>query len=134
MEQKSNTNESFFYTYSSKDNAEIEEIRKKYLPQSESEFEELKRLDGIVQKAGINEALTAGIGGMTFFGLGMCLSMQIISSGMVAIILGVLFSIIGSTGMIIAYPTYRKIMNIKKQDLTPRILELASKLSEKRIN
>lgn len=134
MEQKSNTNESFFYTYSSKDNAEIEEIRKKYLPQSESEFEELKRLDGIVQKAGINEALTAGIGGMTFFGLGMCLSMQIISSGMVAIILGVLFSIIGSTGVIIAYPTYRKIMNIKKQDLTPRILELTSKLSEKRIN
>ncbi len=42
----------FNYTYSAKENAEILEICKKYLPQCESKLEELKRLDKAVQAAG----------------------------------------------------------------------------------
>lgn len=59
-----NQSEAFVYTYSAKDNAEIEQIRRKYLPQSESKLEELKRLNATVQKSGVVEALSAGIGGM----------------------------------------------------------------------
>ncbi len=131
MEQKK-PNEAFVYTYSAKDNAEIEQIRRKYLPQSESKLEELKRLDETVQKSGVIEALTAGIGGMLLAGLGMCLSMQVIANGTAAIVFGVLLSVIGFGGMLVAYPTYRKILTAKKKELAPRILELASELATKK--
>ena len=44
---------SFSCSYSAKDNSEIQEIRRKYLPQTDSKMEELKRLDRQGQKAGI---------------------------------------------------------------------------------
>lgn len=47
----------FSYKYSAVENKEIQEIRKKYLPQSESKLEELKRLDMQVQNAGMAESL-----------------------------------------------------------------------------
>ena len=39
------SNITFSYKYSAKDNKEIQEIRKKYLPKTESKLEELKRLE-----------------------------------------------------------------------------------------
>ena len=47
----------FHYTYSAKENQEVLRIRKKYLPHEESKIEELKRLDNLVQSAGITESL-----------------------------------------------------------------------------
>ena len=67
----------FNYTYSAKENAEILEIRKKYLPQGESKLEELKRLDEAVQEAGTIESLCAGIVGSLIFGVGFCLCMEV---------------------------------------------------------
>lgn len=40
-----NQENTFTYKYSAKENKEVQEIRKKYLPQSESKLDELKRLD-----------------------------------------------------------------------------------------
>ena len=59
----------FTYNYSAKENAEVQVIRKKYLPKSESKLEELKRLDEMVQASGMAESLSAGIGGALIFGL-----------------------------------------------------------------
>lgn len=73
----------FSYKYSAKENREVQEIRKKYLPKTESKFEELKRLDHQVQTAGQWQSLAAGIGGCIVFGLGMCLTMQIIGGSIV---------------------------------------------------
>lgn len=42
----------FSYKYSAVENKEIQEIRKKYLPQNESKLEELKRLDMQAQMPG----------------------------------------------------------------------------------
>ena len=120
----------FIYRYSAKENMEVQEIRKKYLPREESKFEELKRLDYTVQTAGTLESLCAGIGGALVFGLGMCLAMQIIGSGIILIALGVLLGIIGIGGMLIAYPVYRKVFNTTKEKYTPRILELTAELSK----
>lgn len=61
MEQE----KSFHYTYSAKENQEIRDIRQKYLPHEETKLEELKRLDNLVQSAGIMESLCAGIVGAT---------------------------------------------------------------------
>lgn len=123
--------ETFIYSYSAKENREIQEIRSKYLPREESKLDELKRLDSTVQSSGIIESLCLGIGGALIFGLGLCLAMQVIGEGVIAIALGVLLGLIGTAGMIVAYPIYRKIFNRTKAKLAPRILELSAELQEK---
>ena len=119
----------FSYKYSAKENAEVQAIRKKYLPKSESKLEELKRLDETVQASGMVESLCAGIGGALIFGLGLCLAMQVIGSGLVMMIIGVLIGIVGMAGMLVAYPVYRKIFSATKEKYAPRILELTAELT-----
>lgn len=119
----------FSYQYSAKENAEVQAIRKKYLPKSESKLEELKRLDETVQASGTIESLCAGIGGVLALGLGLCLAMQVIGSGLGMMILGILLGIIGATGMLTAYPIYRKVFGATKEKYAPRILELAAELT-----
>ncbi len=121
--------ETFTYSYSAKQNSEIMEIRKKYLPQEESKLEELKRLDYTVQTSGMIESLSTGIGGALVFGIGMCLAMQVIGNGVLWIAFGVLLGIAGIAGMLSAYPVYCKVFNNTKQKFTPRILELTKELS-----
>lgn len=125
-------NLTFTYNYSAQDNKEIEEIRRKYIPQSESKYEELKRLDNQVQSAGVMEALIAGIGGLLIFGLGMCLCMQVLASGTWAIVFGVIICIPGCIGMIAAYPLYRRLYEKEKEENTPRILQLTEELAGER--
>jgi len=125
-----NQDTTFIYRYSAKENKEIKEIRRKYLPREESKFEELKRLDYTVQTSGMVESLCSGIGGALVFGLGLCLAMQVIGSGVFLIALGMLLGIIGMVSMIVAYPIYRKVFGKTKEKLAPRILELAAELTD----
>lgn len=119
----------FSYCYSAKENTEVLEIRKKYLPQNESKIDELKRLDALVQGSGVVEALCAGFIGFMLLGLGVCLTVQIIGFGGWLIALGILLAIVGIIGMAVAYPMYRRIFGRTKAKYTPRILELAAELS-----
>ena len=125
-----NQENTFSYKYSAKEAKEIQEIRNKYLPQGESKLDELKRLDGIVQNSGMVESLCIGIGSLLIFGLGMCLAMQVVGSGALIIVLGVLLGMIGMAGKAVAYPIYRAICRKAKEKYAPRILELAEELSK----
>jgi hypothetical protein len=116
----------FFYTYSATCNQEVLNIRKKYLPCEETKLEELKRLDSLVQNSGVTQSLCAGIGGCLIFGLGLCLTMEVIGQ---MIWLGVILGLIGTAGMLAAFPVYRKFFNKAKAQHTPRILELVAQLS-----
>ena len=116
----------FSYNYSAKENKEVQEIRKRYLPQEESKLDELKRLDRCVQNSGVMESLIVGIGGMLIFGLGMCLAMEVIGNSM---ILGILLGLVGAAGMFAAYPVYRFKFKKMKVKYVPRILELTEELS-----
>ena len=120
------TENTFHYTYSAPENQEVLNIRKKYLPREATKLEELKRLDGLVQNSGIMEALILGVGGCLVFGLGLCLAMQVIGNAMW---LGILLGLVGTVGMICAYPINRKIYNKVKAEYTPRILELTAELT-----
>ena len=126
-----NQETTFIYNYSAKENKEVQEIRSKYLPREESKLEELKRLDYTVQNSGMIESLCAGIGGILMFGLGLCLAMQVIGSGVFNIVLGILLGIVGMIGMIAAYPVYRKIAQKAKVEYAPRILQLTDELMMK---
>lgn len=123
-----NQENTFSYKYSAKENREVQEIRKKYLPQNENKLDELKRLDYTVQTAGMIESLCAGIGGALIFGLGLCLVMQVIGNGLFFMVLGVLLGIIGMVSILIAYPVYRKISQKAKTKYAPRILKLIDEL------
>ena len=116
----------FSYTYSATCNQEVLNIRKKYLPHEETKLEELKRLDSLVQNSGVTQSLCAGMVGCLVFGLGLCLAMEVIGQ---MIWLGVILGLVGTVGMLAAFPVYRKYFNKAKAQYTPRILELAAELS-----
>lgn len=117
----------FKYPYSAPVNKEVEQIRKKYLPQEVYKLSELKELDFKVQKAGMAEALTVGIIGALLFGIAMCMGLDAIGGGMVfAVILG----LVGIAVMIPAYPVYLKVSRKAKEEYTPRILQLAEEIQK----
>ena len=122
MEQK----EGFSYTYSAPANQEVLNIRRKYLPQEESKLDELKRLDRTVQNSGVMEALIVGVVGCLIFGVGMCFGLGVFGTVTWP---AVIFGLIGTVGMIFAYPVNRKCYNKAKNVHLPRILELAAELS-----
>lgn len=116
----------FSYTYSAKENQEVLNIRKKYIPQEETKLEELKRLDNLVQNSGLVESLAVGICSSLVFGLGLCFAMEVIGKAMW---LGILLGQMGAVGMLFAYPVYRKIFEKAKRQYAPRILELTAELT-----
>ena len=121
------SNENIFrYSYSAKQNEEVNAIRSKYLPQQESKLEELKRLDRQVQAAGMAPSLCAGILGCLIFGFGMCLAMQVIGH---SVVWGAFLCLCGATTMIAAYPVYRACFRTAKAKYQERILELAEELT-----
>ena len=121
-----NSESIFRYRYSAKQNAEVQAIRNKYLPREESKLEELRRLDYEVSNAGLPQALAVGIVGCLIFGLGMCITMEVLFGGMV---LGALIDLCGMAAMIAAYPVYRSCFRKAKTKHQPRILELIAELS-----
>ncbi|MBO5070231.1 MAG: hypothetical protein J6C37_07705 [Roseburia sp.] len=66
------------------------------------------------------------------FGLGMCLTMQIIGNGILLTVIGVLIAVLGGLGMDAAYPVYRTVFNRTKAKFTPRILELTEEMTGER--
>ena len=125
MDRYMNEN-AFSYTYSATCNQEVLNIRKKYLLREETKLEELKRLDSLVQNSGVTQSLCAGMVGCLVFGLGLCLAMEVIGQ---MIWLGVILGLVGTVGMLAAFPVYRKYFNKAKAQHTPRILELVAQLS-----
>ncbi len=118
----------FHYQYSAKENAEVQEIRKKYMPRQESKLDELKRLDRTVQNAGVIAPLCVGIVSSLIFGTGMCHAMQVLGSGVVVQVVGIALGLVGIAGMLAAYPLHRKLHTAMKAKLAPRILDLAQQL------
>lgn len=126
-------NTSFSYTYSAKENAEVLEIRKKYLLKEESKFEEMKRLDDLVQSAGTTAALSLGIGGTMLMGLGLCLALEVIAVGAMAQVLGSFLGLVGVVDVSLAYPVHQKATQKAKKVYAARILELAADLSHESV-
>ena len=116
----------FSYTYSAPEHQEVLRIRNKYLPQEETKFDELKRLDQLVQHAGIAQGLCVGVISCLIFGVGLCFSMKVLGD---ALWLGLLLGLIGTAGMLAAFPVYRKLCSQAKARYAPRILQLTAELT-----
>ena len=120
--------ENFEYSYSAERQSEIEAIRKKYLPQAEQEnkLEQLRKLDASVTTPGFIAAMAMGITGALMFGVGMCcfLVWSLWLPGALACMLGAVW-------MLVAPGLYRKLVEKRKQEITPEILRLTEELSQK---
>ena len=115
----------FQYTYSAKQQEEIEAIRKKYLPPQEDKMEQLRRLDRSATRKGTVVSVVVGVIGCLLLGIGMCCTMV----WMQWFVPGVVIGVIGIVGIAAAYPLYTRITRRERERLAPQILKLTEELS-----
>lgn len=123
-----NKPESFEFTYSSKQQEEVERIRNKYLPKEESKMEQLIRLDKKAEQPGQIVSLVIGILSTLVLGVGMCCTI-VWNESIFVFVLGIVVGIIGMTGCGVAYPIYKKITEKERAKVADQIIALSEQLS-----
>ena len=107
-----------------------ESIAKDYAPKDNSKIVALKKLDNRAKLPAIIFAYSFGIISSLVVGIGMCLAMQVIGSGMSTMIMGIIIGIIGFIGCGVNYPIYKKKLEAGKAKYAYEIVELARQISE----
>ena len=125
-----NREETFRYTYSAKEQSEVEAIRKKYLPPEENKMEQLRKLDRSATGKAQAWAIALGIIGTLILGTGMSLCMTELSGflGGTAMFIGVPVGLVGIVLVALAYPVYNKILKKERQRIAPEVLRLTEEL------
>ena len=123
-------NENFSFTYSPQQQKEVEEIRKKYLPQEETQMDRLRRLHAVPTRKARTAAITAGVFGMLIMGTGMSLAMTDIGAvlGNLAIAFGIIVGVAGMVLAALAYPLYKRVLKKQRAIIAPEILRLSNEL------
>lgn len=122
-----NQNQTFHYTYSAKQQEEIQNIRKRYLPKEEDKMEQLRRLDQGTTKKGRILSITLGVIGCLLLGVGMCCTMVWMEQ---LFIPGIIIGLIGIGAVIAAYPLYTRVTRKEREKVAPQILQLTEELSQ----
>ena len=132
MEGK-NTESSFKYTYSAKEQDEIKRIRQKYQSQEEDSMTRLRKLDASATSKATLIALVLGIVGALILGMGMSLIMTDFAAllgmtGMTNMIVGIITGVLGVILAGLAYPVYSKVLKREREKIAPEILRLTDEL------
>lgn len=122
-------NETFTYSYSSKQQEEINSIRRKYMPKEDDKMEKLRRLDASVTNKGMIASLSVGIISALVLGIGMCCTMLWADR---FFIVGIIVGIIGIAGVASAFPIYNHITKKERKKIAPQILELTDELTQQK--
>ena len=122
-----NGKDTFYYTYSAKQQEEIQNIRKKYLAREEDKMEQLRRLDRSATKKGAIISTVLGVVSCLLLGVGMCCTMVWMVRWFVP---GIVIGVIGIIGVAAAYPLYARITKKEREKLAPQILKLTEELSK----
>ena len=123
------TDQRFHYTYSSKEQEEVQRIRRKYVtsePTSqEDKLEQLRWLDAGVTKKGTTVSLIVGVVSTLILGFGMscCLVW-----GDDLFFPGILIGLTGMVGVALAYPIYSVVTERERRKVAPQILKLTEEL------
>lgn len=125
----------FSYTYSAKEQAEIQKIRDKYEKPTaeEDKMTQLRRLDASVHSKATSVALVLGIIGALIMGCGMSLIMTDIGAILgtpsnLAMLIGVPIGIVGMVLVCLAYPVYNRTVKKEREKIAPEIIRLADEL------
>lgn len=106
-------------------------IAKDYAPKDNSKIIALKKLDNRAKLPATIFTYSCGIISALVFGTGMCLTMQVIGSGMGGIILGIVVGIIGLVGCAVNYPIYKRMLKKGKEKYAYEIVQLAHEIADK---
>ena len=106
-----------------------ESIAKEYAPKESSKIVALKKLDNKAKLPATIFTYSFGIVSALVFGTGMCLAMQVIGSGLVGMVLGIVVGIVGLAGCGVNYPIYKKMLEKGKAKYAYEIVELARQIS-----
>lgn len=135
MENNTQQNGGFSYTYSAEEQAEIKKIRDKYTPPTESEdkMARLHRLDASVTQTAQAVALVFGVIGTLILGFGMSLIMTDLADILgslkdKAMLIGIIIGIIGGIVASLAYPIYNLMVKHRREKITPEIIRLTDEL------
>ena len=123
-------NHSFEYTYRAERQAEIEAIRKKYLPKEEFKMETLRRLHSIPTQKAQAASIAIGVLGTLILGTGMSLCMTELGAalGPWAMVTGILVGILGLIMVALAYPLFNYVLQKERNQIAPEILRLTEEL------
>ena len=107
-----------------------ESIAKEYAPKDSSKIVALRKLDRKAKMPSTIFTYTWGIISALVFGTGMCLGMQVIGSGIIGMVIGIIVGIIGMIGCGVNYPIYKKMLENGKKKYAYEIVQLAREISE----
>ncbi|MGM9681852.1 MAG: hypothetical protein ACI3XR_10165 [Eubacteriales bacterium] len=131
--ENNHESDTFRYTYSAKEQKEIQNIRKKYVTKDEDKMERLRRLDRSVTQKARTVSLAVGIVGILILGFGMSLIMSGLSELLglyreTALPIGIATGGIGGILACLAYPIYNHIVRRERKKIAPEILRLTDEL------
>ncbi len=123
----------FNYAYFAEEQAEIENIKKKYMKKTESKMEKLRRLDESVYSKATMWSIIFGVVGALLMGTGMSLIMTNIGAAMGlstvwCVVIGLILGVPGMAMIGIAYPVYNTVLRREREKIAPEILALADEI------
>ena len=107
-----------------------ESIAKEYAPKENTKIIALRKLDKKAKMPATIFTYTFGIISSLVLGTGMCLAMQVLSSGIIGMVIGIIVGVIGMIGCGVNYPIYKKMLENGKKKYAYEIVELAREISE----
>ena len=129
--------QTFIYTYSAKENAEIEKIRKKYqAPEADTKLQQLHKLDASVYHCANAISIAVGVIGALLMGLGMSMVMTPFGDplGIYEYPVGITAGLVGLATAVCAYPLYRAVYEHRKAKVAPQVMQLLDQLDEQNKN
>ena len=107
-----------------------ESIAKEYAPKDSSKIVALRKLDRKAKMPATIFTYTFGIISSLVLGAGMCFAMQVLGSGIIGMVIGIIVGVIGMIGCGVNYPIYKKMLENGKKKYAYEIVELAREISE----
>ena len=128
-----NTDTSFKYIYSAKEQDEIRRIREKYQSKEEDGISKLRKMDAKVSQKATAISLVLGILGALVMGMGMSLVMTDLGTifgmaGIASMIIGIIIGVPGIILVTLAYPVYGMVLKKEREKIAPEILRLTEEL------
>ena len=111
----------------------IKEIKESYEEKSKTKYDELIALNKRVCLPAYIFAYTFGVFASLILGLGMCLAMQVIGTGIPLMVLGIVIGVIGIAMVCVNYPIFTSIVKSRKRKYAEKIIALSDEILENRM-
>ena len=106
----------------------VKEIKAFYTEKEVTKTDELIKLNNRVSLPAYIFAYSFGVVASLILGLGMCLAMQVIGSGIPLMVLGIVIGVIGIAMVSVNYPIFRGILNSRKKKYASQIIALSDEI------